>query len=211
MIPFLFSCNERLEESEVTLYRISNSFKAYTLFNPGSTWTYTNEATKQETTITIDSVVFYVGVNLIANTNEIDFQYEAFEMFLHEGNDMEFVKYEIAATNNKKEASNMTSLMRLFIGDKYHTAFQPNFYTGDTIDIGTVSGYYINLGFMQSYQVSGHLFENVFLTKVLDDFNPQGKEVLEFYFASNVGIVRFIRSTETNTEIWELTDWSVTQ
>lgn len=205
------SCSEDLDKSEITLQKISTEYKTYTLFESGSQWIYREETSGDTSKILIDSVVSYIGVNQSGLNNQIDFQYEAFEMFIDQDNNMGFRKYEIAATKEKKEASDMTSLLRLFLDNKYHTVFQPCFPFGDTVEIGTVSGNYINLGFYQNYSIGEHTFNEVYHTKVLDAFNPAGSETMELLFSPGVGIINFKRTTNQGSQNWNLIDWDTKQ
>lgn len=211
LILFLFSCVSEGELANLDHYTITNEFKSYTLFSQGSIWTYEQEESKIEASILLDSIVNYKGVNGLDPDNDIEYRYEAFESYVNQPNAMNYKKMEIAATNQSKKSSDMTSLLRLFFTDQYHTVFEPNHPFGEIIDIGEISGKYENVDFLVQYQVLENTFNNVYHTRVYDSLNLSQTEIYDFYIAKNYGIIRQEMRSPNDTIIWNLKSWDINQ
>lgn len=211
LISLLFGCMTEGDLAKLDHYPISSEFKTYTLFNQGSRWTYEKENTKIQATILVDSVFKYKGVNGLDPDNDVEYKYEAYESFINRPNNMNIKKMEIAATNQSKNYSDMTSLLRLFYNDQYHTIFEPNHQFGEIIAIGDTSGKYVNVEFLAQYTVLSETFSSVYHTRVYDSLYPAQTQIYDFYIAKNFGIIRQEMRSKTDTIIWNLKSWDLYQ
>ncbi len=210
LASLIISCSSS-DDGTLDYYTISEEFKSYAFFKSGSKWIYEEEKTGNQATIKIDSILNYIGVNGLDPDNDVEFRYDAWEMFIHEPNDLNYAKLEIAATNQPKIASDMTSLLRLFTTAGYHTIFQPCFPFGDTIALGDVAGDLINVEFLTSYKVKDISFSSVFHSCILVGSGTGMESKYDFYIARNFGIIRQEKQTASDTTIWNLTSWDLIQ
>lgn len=211
MTMFAFSCKPETEKIE-EYFTISDEFKSYTYFKKGSYWVYQNINSKQKDSISIDSAVTYLGVNGLDLDDNEPFKYDAIEEFFKGSEEMNYWKWEIAASNTATGSSYLNELLRLYFKNgMYHIILYPRVSSGEEVIFGGKDGTYETVGKLGSYTVNGVTYEEVYHTRVLDTYTQEESYVYDFYIAKNFGIIRQVISNKGNTDTWDLIKSNIIQ
>lgn len=211
ILIFSFGCGKPSSINEIKYYSISDKFKEYSLFQSGSMWVYQNELSGILDTVIVDSIDTYIGYyGLDEYKNEI-YKYEAIDIFLLSDTNINYEKLELSGNNSTVGENGMNEVFRLYENADYRRVFAPEQDIGVIYNYGGRTGYYQNVEFLNSYSISGHTFNNVFHSKLIDSTNINEIINYHYYIAKNYGIIRQEKYQNNDSIIWNLHDWEIIQ
>jgi len=178
---------------------MTDEFKSYCLFQPGSSWDYYSSALNDTVTLNLSELTEDVWYN---NFGE-KYNYEAFDMFFNT-NDLGFYVIEITAGSTLNAVNPMNSLMRIFFdsGD-YRLVFDARYPLGEEQIVGQQEGVYENVEILSSMDLHGNAYSDVYHTRVTDYYN-QGFGDFDFYIAKNYGLIKMRNIVNNDTIVTEL-------
>jgi len=191
------SCNKRV--TPIPTYNITNEFKSYCLFQPGSNWDYYSSELNDTVKINLSELTEDEWYN---NVGEI-YNYEAIDMYFS-NNDLGFYMIEITAGSTLDAVNPMNSLMRIFFdnGD-YRLVFDAKYPLGEEQIVGQQEGVYENVEILPSMELHGNTYSDVYHTRVTDFYN-QGFGDFDFYIAKNHGLIKMRNIVNNDTIVTEL-------
>ncbi len=188
----------------IPTYKISDLFKSYCLFQPGSYWIYTNDQNPSSDRVSVGEIDESTRFDPTTN----DYRYEAIEMNIN-SNPLNITMFELTAGNTQVEAGQMNSLMRMYMNDgSYFLVFSPQYPIGEEIPLGETIGRYTNVEVLDSLTVLDNLYTDVYHTQVIMDATATE---YQYYIAKNFGLVRFSATSETQTYSYSLKSSSLAQ
>ncbi len=196
------SCFEREGTSK---FLISNEFKAYTAFLPGSYWVYKHlETNRLDTVYLIDSDTATWFQFAYGSTSQGYF-YDVLQ-FYYAPNALGMDSSVVYAAGVRKTNYDMVDVWRVYYGQRYNIIFDPKPETNAEQDFGNTLGFYTLLVRNEPLVFQELSYGSVWQTRVRDYFNPANIIYLEYSIARNFGIVRFRRTTNDEIHTWELVD-----
>jgi len=187
-------------------YKISDEFKAYCLFQPGSTWDYYTSDSNDTASLQLEGITEDVWYN---NAGELYF-YEAINMYFDTTN-LNTTYWQITAGSTKNSSSTMNSIMRIFNADgSFRLVFDASYPLGEEQLVGENEGAYTNIEIIPTMELRGNTYSEVYHSKVTDYYN-QGFGDFDFYIAKNHGIIKIQNIVNNDTIITELINSSPIQ
>ncbi len=190
--------------STIPTYKISDLFKSYCLFQPGSYWIYTNDEEPSSDRISVGEID--ESTRFDPSTN--DYRYEAIEMSIND-NPLNIKTIELTAGSTQVETGKMNSLMRMYMTDgSYFLVFSPQYPLGEEIPLGETIGRYTNVEILDSLTILGNVYTEVYHTQVMMDATGTA---YQYYIAKNYGLVRFSVTSDTLSYSYSLKSSSLAQ
>lgn len=197
-------CNTKV--NTIPFYQISDEFKSYCLFEPGSSWEYESSLLSQHVAVSVNGI----QENIWTNTYNEEYSYEAVDMFVAD-NDIGISMIELTAGSTLNSTSNMNSQMWMFYDDgDYRLVFAPKFPLGEEQLLGEHEGYYTNIEILPTMQIGENTYSDVWHTQVIDHFEL-GFGNFDFYIAKNYGLVKIQNIIGSDTIITQLVNSSLVQ
>lgn len=179
--------------SGVPYYTISTEFSEYCWYKQGSYWIYQNDSTLLSDTISISEVL----ESKRFNPENIDYNYQAVEMFTNE-NIFLVSKIELTAGDTVQLPGKMNSLMRIYYTDgHYQLIFSPEYPIGEEVILGEQLGVYTNVEVIANLAVNGNTYNDVWHTRIV--INATNSEY-NFYIARGKGLVKSVMNTDGITQ-----------
>jgi len=201
LMVFAVGCST---STTIPTYKISDLFKSYCLFQPGSYWIYTNDSVPSSDRISIGEIEESTRFDPTTN----DYRYEAIQMSIND-NPLNISMFELTAGNTPVESGKMNSLMRMYMNDgSYFLVFSPQYPIGEEIPLGETIGRYTNVEILDSLTIMDHTFTEVYHTRVIMDATGTA---YQYYIAKNYGLVRFSATSDTHTYSYSVKSSSLAQ
>lgn len=196
-VVFIGGCGKRT--SPKPSYKFSDNFKAYCLFQPGSTWDYFTS----ETNDTIQIKLLELSEETWYNNSGELFFYQAINMYFDTTNyNASF--WQITAGSTLNSTTEMNSIMRVFNADgSFRMVFNASYPIGEEILVGENEGAYENVEIIPSMSLHGNTYSDVYHTKVTDYYNA-GFGNYDFYIAKNYGLIKIQNIINNDTILTEL-------
>ncbi len=177
-----------------TYYYIDNSFKAWTVFQIGSYWVYLNENSQLP-----DST--YISAKPDSGYNPPVSQ---------DADHYEFISYQV--TNGFYQVAEICkeqSDSYLLLGGFYPRGFWfyvlNSYMTTGPTSISPYSLYVVER--LDTLRLNNNLFTNIIHTRDTDYYEGSWKH--DYYFAKNIGLVKFSVKTSAFDSTWSLMRWHV--
>lgn len=188
---FMFqSCTkEQSPPSQRDEYHISNEFKRYTAFQKGSYWVY--QLLNTESTI-IDTV-WVEGTkfeNRIHTLGSVQYFYDAIELTLS-SKEIGLIKGEITSGPALSPGQKAETYRVYFNDGKYLSVFIPYHPLDSLVHLGGVEGDYSNMAFSSQLAINQKLYNDVYETRIISEPGTAQSVMHEYFFAKDVGCVKF--------------------
>ena len=190
LLIFVFSCNK----SSTTTYYISDSFKAWSLFQPGSYWVYLDEKKQMPDSIYLDSK----PISYFTPPKPASIQYEIIDYQISNG----FLNY--AAIECGENGSNL-GLSDFYSNDSYALS------TGVIDNTMTMVSENCRLiERLDTMVINNYKFTNVIHTRDTNNFLTHIWRK-DYYFAKNIGLLKFSIKTPKTDSTWSILRWHIIQ
>ncbi len=206
---FQFACTDSNLQSEYDFHEISADFKSYTAFDSSSFWVY------EKTTSSVDNIdtVFVTKVTydrrFHIDVTTTGYFYDAIELSL-KSSFIGLTKAETSAGEPYQNSQMNENYRVYFLDGTYYSIFTPKFPLDSVQLLGEAEGNYTNLGFYPEISISGTTYQEVYHTQVIKNEGLAEEFVMEFYFARNFGLVKYIKKQPYNgvqiVDEWVLKD-----
>lgn len=174
----------------VPYYTISDEFAGYCMFEEGSWWYYQNDSTQVTDTVRIDDV----NISNRFNPENIDYNYEAVEMFIS-SEALDITKYELTAGDYEAETTEMNSLFRIYFGDEtYQHVFSPQYTIGEDVILGDDIGVYTNVEVLNNMIVNGNSYSDIWHSRRIVSVTKNAE--YNYWIAKNYGLIKFTTEIE---------------
>lgn len=180
-------------------YTISEEFANYCWFEEGSWWIFQNDSTMQTDSIKITDVFETKRFH----SQHVSFHYDAIELFI-KSNIFNISRHELTAGEYGTTLGEMTSLLRLYKDDgSYQLVFSPKYPIGATIILGDKSGNYTNVELIESLELNGSTYIDVYHTRVLISVDADIE--YNYWIAKNYSLIKYISRINGQTTSISLT------
>lgn len=188
----------------IPYYALSDEFASYCWFEAGSSWVYQNDSTLATESIIIGEV----DVSKRFNPQNVDYNYQAVEMYMKD-NTLGITRHELTAGDYEVVSGEMNSLLRIYKSDDtYELIFSPKYPIGEEIALGDVIGLYSNVEIIESLELNGNTYNDVYLTRIIKTVGNNIEH--NYWIAKNYSLIKTVSTINGQTTSISLISSSLT-
>ncbi len=206
---WLYSCEKAASNIPIlTTSEVSALFKSYTVFDTMSYWVYQN--TQNDITDTVRVADYYTERRFHSPINQNPgFYYNAYEIRF-QSDEIGIVRGEVTGGYSADLTDTLSENYRIYFNNgRYFSILTPQYSIGEEQLLGINEGNYTNEAFHSTYELNGNTFNSVFQVRVKDYQQAPDTVLMRFFMAKDVGLIRYFRQSENNTEDWVLSKWDL--
>lgn len=204
------SCNTIKDDSYVDPYisEISPTFRAYTVFGPGSYWVYKNQLNDVKDSVSVRDVTTQRRFHTM-QADSPGFFYKAYELFYSSGS-IALTRGEVTGGYAATSADTLPENFRIYLDNgRYFSILTPKYPLGEEQHLGINEGNYTNVSFHRSFELEGKSYSDVYETIVKDYHDGNDTVYMRFFLAKEAGLIRYIKQSSAENFDWVLTQYDL--
>lgn len=197
--------------------KVSDEFKAYTIFDSASYWVYKKETSSVNNIDTVRITnVFKDRRFHIDQTEPNGFFYEAVEMY-YKSSMTGITKGEITAGSPVGNSTMNENYRLYFNSGRYFSIFIPKYPFSEVQLLGINEGNYTNVEKLSEFYINNYKYTDVYHTSIKDykDVSATDPDTvyMDFYIAKNHGLIKYsiIKPNTGINDVWSLQSFDLSQ